>query len=108
MNRYFEDKQDFNSNSRIFNAYYANQKNTDHTARNEIDTLCEALSKARKFKLFKVALRVAKPVVFSVALIGTVGVAGAIEAGSLGLGTGIALSLALLGIEYLCLRRQRA
>ena len=104
MNRCFDKNQDFNSNSRIFNAYYTNANNNRRTVSEGADKVL----KLQNSKLFKSVMRVAKPVVFSLALAGTVGVAGAIEAGSLGLGAGVAISLALFGIELLCLRRQRA
>lgn len=104
MNRCFDNEQGFNSNSRIFNAYYINANSTDRALSAE----SKKLLKLQNSKLLKSVLRVAKPVIFSLGLVGLVGVAGAIEAGSLGLGTGVAISLALFGVEYLCLRRQRA
>jgi hypothetical protein len=104
MNRCFDNNQGFNSNSRIFNAYYINANNTESA----VSEQSKKLAKMQNSKLLKSVLRVAKPVVFSLALVGMVGVAGAIEAGSLDLGVGVAISLALFGIEYLCLRRQRA
>lgn len=108
MNRYFDKENAFDSNSRIFNAYYINSEKAKSSTSSPLSAACAKLADVRVSKLYKRIMRIAKPVAFSLALVGIVGVAGAIEAGTLGLGTGIAVSLALLGIEFLCLRRQRA
>lgn len=108
MNRYFDNEQAFNSNSRIFNAYYTNQETTRKSSQTLLETVRAKLACARASKQLRKALRIARPIVFSAALLSLLGIAAAIEAGSLGLGAGIVSSAVLFGIEYLCLRAHRA
>ncbi|MBQ9806554.1 MAG: hypothetical protein IJW49_08635 [Clostridia bacterium] len=108
MNRYFDNNRDFDSNSRIFNAYYNAVPQTEQQRTPLLTSLRAKLSAALRSNAARRVLRVVKPIVFSAALLGILGIAAAIEAGSLGLGSGIAVSAILLGIEYLCLRPHRA
>ena len=108
MNRYFDKTQEFDSNSRIFNAYYTNSKVSERPAPSVLDSLRAKLFSARRSKLLRSVSRIAKPIVFSASLIGLLGIAAAIEAGSLGLGSGLTVSAILVAIEYLCIRSHRA
>ncbi len=100
MNRYFENNQEFNSNSRIFNAYYHTAPQTKQKRTSLFGSLRSKLSAALCSNTARRVLRVAKPIVFSAALLGLLGIAAAIEAGALGLGAGIATSAAIIGVEY--------
>lgn len=104
MNRYFENKQEFNSNSRIFNAYYHTAPQTKSNRNLLSGSLRSKLLAALRSNTARRVLRIAKPIVFSASLLGLLGIAAAIEAGVLGLGAGIATSVAILGVEYLCYR----
>jgi len=108
MNRYFDKNDNFNSNSRIFNAYYNAEGTQIESPSVAFKNAKTKLAGARRSALIGRILRVAKPIIFSVSLLGILGVASAIEAGTLGLGSGLAIAVALLGVEYLCLRRRRA
>ena len=107
MNRYFDKNQAFNSNSRIFNAYYTNPKASKQSS-SVMESLRAKLLAARQSKRVRTALRIAKPIVFTAALVSVLGVAAAIEAGSLGLGSGLALSALLLAVDVFCLCSHRA
>jgi len=108
MNRYFDKTDRFNSNSRIFEAYYTEAaqgiKQTYNTRRSLLSHLSEKLASKKIAR----ALRIVKPIVFTSGLLSILCVAGAVESGSLGIGAGCLLSLLILGIEYLVLRIQRA
>lgn len=101
MNRFCEKEQVFHSNSRIFEGCFAE-------VAKERSTVGTMLRTARR--TFKKALasarvqRIAKVAAFTGCLVGMLGIIGAMEAGSLALGTGLILGIALLGLEYLCLR----
>ena len=108
MNRYFDKKQNFNSNSRIYQAFYADTERVTRRAPKWLEALTARLEKAAADGTLTRALRIAKAVTFSLVLVAFLGVVGAIEYGKLGLGAGLMISSILLGIEYLCLRRHRA
>ena len=108
MNRYYEKESTFNSNSRIFKAYY---QEADLCNRPRFGALRRGVKQLREMLQTVVstrALRIVKSIVFSVLFLGFLGVAGAIEQGSLGIGTGLLLSAILLVAEYFLLRAHRA
>ena len=108
MNRYFDKADNFNSNSRIFKAYYTETAQSIKPVYDPRESLLSRLLEKLTSKKIARALRIAKPIVFTAGLLSILSVAGAVESGSLGIGTGCLLSVLILGIEYLVLRIQRA
>ena len=104
MNASFEKNGNFNSNSRIFEAYFTDAKTKENVLQ-KLSSVCEkavnfaALAKSRS------VLRAVRLLGMAGSLVGFVGIIGAIECGTLGLGSGLLLGALLIGIEYLCLKK---
>ena len=103
MNTYFENNRDFNSNSRIFEAYFTEAVKPAGAFQKSLDSLLCFLSALLRILTGATVRRIAKVSVVALSLVGFIGVIGAIERGSLGIGIGLLLGAMLLGIEYLCL-----
>ncbi len=108
MNAYFEKNKSFNSNRRIFKAYYEETAPRANAAQKALEMLLGLLS-----ALLRVLGRIAssslvKVVAFTLCFVGFVGVIGAMEYGSLGIGTGLLIGAGLLALEFLLLRSKRA
>lgn len=105
MNKYFDKNDMFNSNSRIYEAHFTDSKKDPGALQGALNILLlilQLLSKDTFLRKIKASL-----VAFS--LIGLIGIAGAVEIGSLGMGAGLLIGAVLVAIEYLCLRcRHRA
>ncbi len=101
MNRCCDENQFLNSNNRIFEGYFTEVAKREGAWRR---SLRDAFGAVKKAVLCARARRTAKAVAFTGCLVGFVGIIGAMEAGSLALGTGLLLGAGLLLIEYLCLR----
>ena len=104
MNRYIEKNSEFNSNRRIFEAYYNEVARPESRLQKVLETLVSyilmlvhMLSSAQVKALIKVFT-------VAVSLVGLVGIIGAMEQGSLGLGTGLLIGSLLIALEYLSLR----
>lgn len=105
MNKYFDKNDMFDSNSRIYEGYFADVTNT----KNPLKKLSDLLFMILRFLSGQTVIRTVKAVAVALSLIGFVGIIGAMENGTLGLGTGLVIGALLLAIEYLCLRgRHRA
>ena len=105
MNKYFDKNDMFNSNSRIYEGYFADVTNTKNSWKRISDFLFLIL----RFLSGQTVIRTVKTVAIALSLIGFVGIIGAMENGTLGLGAGLLIGTLLLAIEYLCLRgRHRA
>ncbi len=107
MNAYYEKNGSYNSNSRIFEGYFTEVEvrtgrlqQVLKKASSCVASLLRTLSDSR-------VCRIAKAVTVAVSLVGFVGVIGAMERGSLGLGAGLLIGAGLVGLEYLCLRGRR-
>ena len=107
MNAYFDKNDCFNSNSRIIEAYFTETARRQSTADRVVKTLLSvlavilsALTSARARCIFKV-LSVA------VCFVGFVGIIGAMEQGTIGLGAGFLIGMLLIGVEFICLRSRQ-
>lgn len=107
MNAYYENKGSFNSNSRIFEGYFTEPERTSNWLRETLKKLVAFLYTLVRVLTDSRVCRIAKAVSVAISLIGFVGVIGAIEHGTLGLGMGLLIGAFLLGFEYLCLRGRR-
>ena len=106
MNASFEKNANFNSNNRIFEEYFVESARPVDLPRRLLES-CTAIARrvsayARQSALARV-LRVSG---VAASLIGFVGVIGAMERGTLSLGAGLLIGALLIGVEYLCLRKQ--
>ncbi len=105
MNRYMEHSTDFNSNKRIIEAYFgASEARPSLTLRTR-KCLLAILSAIISALTCERAKTLMCPISLSLCLFGFVGVIGAMERGTIGLGLGLLIGLCLIGLEYLCLRR---
>ena len=105
MNKYYLSEEQFNSNKRIFEAYYTEAKTSVGAFQKALDFLriflsavMAALTSARA----RVLVRVCG---IALSLIGLIGVVGAIEAGSISIGFGLLLGLLMIGVEFFCLKK---
>ena len=108
MNTFYDKNRQSNSNSRIFQAYYGESAKAPSRRRMGVERLLAWLFSLYQTLVESRVCRIARVLTFSVGLIAILGVVGAMERGTLGLGLGLTVSLILIGIEYLCLRIHRA
>lgn len=99
MNKAFSNDRNFISNSGIYEAYFTEVKTGIH--------FTDFLDRCARILSLPIAARIAKAVTVSAALLGMIGVIGAMESEASSLPFGILLASALLGVEYLCLRRKK-
>lgn len=108
MNRYFEKENEFNSNSRIFEGFFKEEE----YRKSRLEAYCEKLltlpSRLAAIATNQKACGIVKAGVTACTLIALVGIVGAMEAGSLALGTGILCGALLLAVELLCLKGRRS
>lgn len=100
MNRVYRENKSFHSNNRIYSAYLAGEIATTSRVGAFLSMILAFFCSTRVRMVSRIL-----GVVFS--FIGTVGLIGAMEAGSLGIAAGLLLTLTLLALTYLCLRRGR-
>lgn len=107
MNTYFEHNNDFNSNKRIMEAYFGEAISRPRPFARALEALLSLLFRLWQILTCPVGRRIIKASSVAVSLVGLVGIVGAIEQGTLGLGIGLLLGAILVAIEYLCLRPRR-
>ena len=107
MNTTFEKNSSFNSNNRIFEGYFEESAKSVGRLHRGLDSflyiiasILTTLTSAKAIALFKV-------IGVACSLVGFVGIIGAVERGTLGMGAGFLLGALLIGVEYLCLRPKR-
>ncbi len=103
MNRYMEQNSEFNSNRRIMEAYFGEAELRPSRALPVWERLLAILSAIRSFLTGVRVKRLVRPTLLSLCLFAFVGIIGAMERGTLGLGLGLLIGLCLIGLEYLCL-----
>ena len=108
MNACFDKNEEFYSNKRIMEAYFGEAVKTASVGQRLLDSILSKLFFLIRLLSCSTARRIAKATAVAVTLVAFIGVIGAMEAGSISLGLGLLIGAALLGIEYLCLRPQRA
>ena len=107
MNASFEKNRNFNSNNRIFEAYFVETAQPAGAWNRMADALSACVASARSFWKYSAVSRILRAVGVSASLVGFVGIIGAMERGSIGLGAGFLMGLLLVGVEYLCLRKSK-
>ena len=107
MNAYFENNQDFNSSSRIIEAYFNDSIIHTRSTRRVCDLLGSLLAVILSALTSTKAKCIFKALSVTVCLIGFVGIIGAMEHGTIGLGVGFLIGMLLVGVEFLCLRQRQ-
>lgn len=106
MNTYYQNNNRLNSNNDIFEEYFFGGSRPVSGAKKAADHLLALLS---AFLLFITSARVrtvARVTLAALSLVGFVGIIGAVEVGTLGMGAGALLGLLFIGLEVLCLYRK--
>lgn len=106
MNAYYNNNRTKNSNNDIFADLLMGRENAVPTWKRNADRLLSLLAAMIAVLTGSVARRILRVVTFTLILFGLIAVIGAVEAGTLGLGAALLISLPLLALEYLCLRKQ--
>ena len=106
MNAYYHNNRTNNSNNDIFADLLIGRESTAPAWKRNTDRLLSLLAAMIAVLTGSVARRILRVVTFTLILFGLIAVIGAVEAGTLGLGTALLISLPLLALEYLCLRKQ--
>ena len=104
MNKYFDQNDIFNSNRRTYEGYFTESKKEKNALQKWLEKIVTILSILMQTFANSSALRIIKVVAVAVSLIGFIGIIGAMEQGTLGMGTGLLIGSLLLLIEYFCLR----
>lgn len=107
MNASFEQNRTFNSNSRIFDAYFVESARPAKAWKRIADAVVSAAASAYSIWKNSALVRVLRAVGVAASLVGFLGIIGAMERGTLGLGAGLFWGLLLVGAEYLCLRKSK-
>ena len=95
MNTYFEKNEQISSNKRIMNAYFGESARCESRVSKVFETVLVLLLSLIRFLTSASVRHVVKVSSVAVSLVALLCVAGAIESGSLGLGPGLVLGLAM-------------
>ena len=106
MNAYFDRNNEFNSNRRIIEAYFTESVRQPSAAWKASKALLSMLEALLALFTCAKAKCIFKALSVAACLVGFIGIIGAMEQGTLGLGIGFLAGMALVGIEFLCLRRR--
>lgn len=106
MNAYYNQKSEVRSNNDIFEAYFMEGVRPVSSLRRALDSLLSFfLSLVLALTSAKVR-RIARTTAVALVFVGFIGVIGAMESGTVGLGTGLILGALLLLAELLLLRQK--
>ena len=108
MNAYFEKNNSFDSNRRTFKSYYEEVSPRANAAHKAAELLLSLLSALLRIITHVASSALVKVLSFALCFVGFVGVIGAMEHGSLGMGAGLLIGAGLVAFELLLLRTHRA
>ena len=106
MNAYYHNNRTNNSNNDIFRDMLLGKAQAVPSWKRNADTVLSFLAAMLAVLASATARRVYRAVSFTVILLAIVLLVAAVEGGAIGIGTAILISLPLLALEYLCLRKQ--
>ena len=106
MNAYYHKNRTNNSNNDIFRDMLMGKATTVPAWKRNADALLSFLAAMVAVLTSATARRICRAISFTVILLAFVAVIAAVEGGAIGIGTAILISLPLLALEYLCLRKQ--
>lgn len=104
MNAYYNKNEQVYSNKGIMEAYFGESVKTVSGWERALEGILSVLALIASVLCSDLCRRIVKAFSVAVCLVGFVGVIGAMERGTLGLGIGILIGMSFLGIEALCLR----
>ena len=104
MNAYYQQNNRIHSNNDIFEAYFMEGAVRTGAFKKMLDQLLSVLATVLTFLASAPVVRFFRIGGTALSLVGLVGVIGAMECGTLGIGAGLLIGLALIGVEILCLR----
>ncbi|MBQ8432358.1 MAG: hypothetical protein IJX28_05695 [Clostridia bacterium] len=104
MNRSVERNDYTHSDNGIFEAFFTESQSYKTGLQKGVDALLSFLFVLRRILCGQAVRKWSKVVSLSLCLVGFVGVIGAMERGTLGLGMGMLIGAGLLLVEYFCLR----
>ena len=104
MKSCYEKNGRFDSNNRIFDAYFQEEVLPANGLQRVLDTLSAFLFAVIAFLSCAAFRRVVRVSGVALSLVGFIGVIGAMQNGSVSLMAGLFIGALLLGVEYLCLR----
>ena len=104
MNRYYITDEQYNSNKRIFEAYFTEIKQEPSRTQKAANSILCLLAGILSLLTSASAMRILKVSATVASLLGFLGIIGAMERGSLSMLGGLAIAALLLGVEYLSLK----
>ena len=108
MNAYFDKNNEVISNKRIMEAYFADSVKVHTRTKTVWSNLSALLISLWAILSSARVCRIARASAVALSLIALIGVVGAMETGALTLWAGLLIGLALVCVEYLCLRPRRS
>ncbi len=108
MNRYMDNSSRIDSDSGIFETFFTDARSYRTSAQKVLDSILSFLFIMRRCLCSQETRRWVRVVSVALCLVGFVGVIGAMERGTLGLGMGLLIGAGLLLVEYLCLKGKPA
>lgn len=104
MNAYFDKNECFDSNKGIIEAYFGESVKSTGAWDRMLELVSHWVAILLSVLTSDLCRRITKALSVAVCLVCFVGIIGAMERGTLGLGSGVCIGLLLLCIEVLCLR----
>ena len=105
MNKYYDNRNEYISNNRIFEAYFTEADYVRSPLKKALDAILSvlisvlgALTSARAKAIIRVSA-------IALCMVGFVGTIGAVERGTLSMGLAFLIGLVLVSIEILCLKK---
>ncbi len=106
MNAYYGENKQVVSNKRIYDGFFTENARSESKLQKLLSLLFSFLFSTLSLLTNTTAKRIVKTTVVALSLVGIVGVIGAVECGTLGMGHGLLLGAVFIGIEFLCLYKR--
>ena len=105
MNKYYSNNEQFNSNRRIFEAYFTEVESRPSKLEKCLNRILSILAILLSAITCQRARSLAKTAIVVGCLIGLVGVIGAMEQGTVSLLSGFFFASIMIFVEFLCLKK---
>ena len=105
MNKYYDNKNEYISNNRIFEAYFTEVDYVRSPFKKLLDTLLSVLISILAALTSERAKAILRVSTIALCLVGFVGTVGAVERGTLSMGFALLIGLVLVSIEIMCLKK---
>jgi hypothetical protein len=107
MNRSYTENKQFSSDCGIYEAFYTEVAEPALAGEKRLEAFLSYLLAIWQILTGATARRLAKVTVFTLCLVGTVGVVGAMELGRISLSSGLLLSAVMFAVQCLCFMRKK-